>query len=159
MPKRKIKWIDGDVFAVPLCDGRFAIGQVLDLMMINQVRVALYDEISPSLEAIDLRECCQNEHLISLIVSSREQLDYGVWKILGNRPVTIPISQRPNEQFRSKGWVGAKHYDAALLEDFLEAFYALRPWDDWFDPDYLDAFLLSSDKKPKNLILIKTAVA
>lgn len=156
MPKRKIKWTDGDAFAVPLCDGRFAIGQVLDLMMVNQVRVALYDEVFPSLEAIDLATCCQPEQLISLVASTKEQLDYGVWKILGNKPVTVPIGQRPNEQFRHKGWVGAKHYDAALLEDFFEAFYALRPWDKWFDPNYLDAFLVSTSKKPKKLILVKT---
>lgn len=156
MPKRKIKWANGDVFAVPLCDGSFAIGQVLDLMMVNQVRVALYSEIFPSLESISFSCICQPEHLISLVASSREQLDYNVWKILSNKPVAVSIENYPNEQYRSKGWVGAIHYDAALLEDFLEAFHLLRPWDDWFNPNYFDSFLVSIDKRPENLILTKS---
>lgn len=156
MPKRKVKWVPGDVFVIPLCDGRVAIGQVLDLMMVNQVRVALYDETFPSPEAIVLAQSCQPEHLVSLITSSREQLDYGVWKIVGNRPVLVPLPQYPNEQFRAQGWVGAKHYDAALVEDFMEAFYALRPWDNWFDPNYFDAFLISPSKKPNRLLLVKS---
>jgi len=156
MPKRKIKWANGDVFAVPLSDGRFAIGQALDLMMVNQMRVALYDEVFPSLEAINLPNVCLPADLISLVASSREQLDYGVWRIIGNKPVTVPLEQYPNEQFREQGWVGAKHYDAALLEDFLEAFYALQPWDDWFNPNYLDAFLVDLSKKPSSIILSKS---
>lgn len=155
MPKRKIKWSNGDVFAIPLSDGRFAIGQILDLMMVNQVRVALYDESASSLETIKISNVCQPENLISLVASTREQLDYNVWKIIGNRPITIQIERYPNEQFRSKHWVGAKLYDAALVEDFLEAFHALRPWNNWFNPNYLDAFLIDLSKKPKQLVLIK----
>jgi hypothetical protein len=34
--------------------------------------------------------------------------------------------------------VGSTIYDAAIAEDFMNAFYALQPWDDWHNPDYLD---------------------
>lgn len=155
MPKRKIKWGTGDVFAVPLANDNFAVGQVLDLMMVNQVRIALYNEVFPTLEAIDLAAVCAPAHLISLITSSREQLDYSVWKIVGNKPVPVPIERYPNEQFRHNGWVGAKHYDAGLVEDFLDAYYALRPWDTWFNPNYLDAFLVDVSKRPEGVILTK----
>jgi hypothetical protein len=157
MPKRKIKWGSGDVFAVPLLNGNFAVGQVLDLMMVNQVRLALYDEPFPTLEAIALEAVCHPEHLVSLVASTREQLDYRVWKVIGNQPVSVPMERHANEQFRHQGWVGATHYDAALVEDFLDAYYALRPWDTWFNPNYLDAFLVEGRKRPKGVILTKSA--
>lgn len=127
MPKRKIKWSSGDAFAVPLSNGTLAVGHVLDLMMVNQVRLALYDEPFGAVEAIDLAKGCSPSNLISRLTSTREQLDYGVWKVIGNQPVSVPVERYPNEQFRRPGWVGAKHYDAGLIEDFFDAYYALRP--------------------------------
>ena len=121
MPKRKIKWLPGEVFAVPLSDETFAVGQVLDLMMVNQVRLALYDERVSAVDAIDVAQACNPDNLISLVASLRELLDYGAWKVLGNKPVTIPLNRHPNEQFRHLGWVGATHYDASLVAKFLEA--------------------------------------
>lgn len=154
--KKKIEWRPGDVFLIPLLDGTFGTGQVLDLQMPTIVRVALFDENIKSIEEFDLSQSCALPSLISLIASSREQLDFEAWKIVGNKSVEIPIKDYPNEQFRKKGWVGAKHYDAALLEDFFNAFYSFVPWDDWFNPNYLDAFLVDISKKPKTLILIKS---
>ena len=156
MPKRKIKWGSGDVFAVPLLDGTLAVGQVLDLMRVNQVRLALYDERFPTLEAIALEAVCHPENLISLVASSREQLDYGVWKVIGNKPVSVPVARHPNEQFRHNGWVGATHYGAGLVEAFLDAYHALRPWDNWFNPDFLDEFLVDGSKRPEGVILTKS---
>ena len=156
MPKRKIKWSSGDVFAVPLSDGTLAVGQVLDLMMVNQVRLALYDERVPTVNAVDVVQLCNPRNLISLVASSREELDYGGWKILGSRPVTVPIDQRPNEQFRDQGWVGAVHYSSGVVEKFFEAFYSLRPWDSWFDPHFLDKLLVDVSKRPKGVILTKS---
>ena len=118
MPTRKIKWASGDVFAVPLLNGNLAVGQVLDLMMVNQVRLALYNERFATLEEIALDAVCHPEHLISLVASSREQLDYGVWRVIGNKPVSVPLERHPNEQFRHNGWVGAKHYGVGLVETF-----------------------------------------
>jgi hypothetical protein len=156
MPKRKIKWNFGDVFIVPLLNNKYAVGQVLDLMMANIVRCAFYDELVDNISNIDISKVCDSNKLISLVATSREQLDYDVWKIIGNKEVLIPKSRFPNEECRSKGWVGAIIHDAALAEDFLNAFYALAPWDDWYNPNYLDEFLVDISKKPKNLIYVKT---
>jgi hypothetical protein len=52
-------------------------------------------------------------------------------------------------------WAGERFSDAALVEDFVNAFYALRPWDNWYDPNYLDKFLINTSKKPSNLVFIK----
>lgn len=86
--------------------------------MVNQVRLALYNERFATLEEIALDAVCHPEHLISLVASSREQLDYGVWRVIGNKPVSVPLERHPNEQFRHNGWVGAKHYGVGLVETF-----------------------------------------
>jgi len=152
---KKTKWLRSDVFVIPLLNKTFSVGQVLDLQMENVVRIALYDEIINSIISVEIDELCKSKNLISLIASSREQLDYKVWKILGNKQQNIPVSNFPNEKYREKGWVGAISYDAALVEDFVNSFYSLLPWDDWFKPDYLDTFLIDPSKKPKNLIYKK----
>ncbi len=44
MRRKKINWIPNDVFAIPLKDGQYAIGHILDQRMVNTVRIALYSE-------------------------------------------------------------------------------------------------------------------
>jgi hypothetical protein len=156
MGRKKIDFKSGDVFAVPLNNNKFSIGQVLDQRMVNTVRIALHDEIIESLEGNDFNNFCNISNLISLIEVTKEQLTYGVWKILGNKLIDIPISKYPNEKYRSNKWIDSTIHDAALAEDFLNAFYSLRPWDNWYDPNYLDEYLVDITKKPKNLILVKT---
>ena len=152
MAKRKQKWKDGDLFAVPLEDSTYALGQAIDLQMPNVVRCAIY---SAKLSAEDFPRASAvhaDGTLISLVATTREQLDFGVWKVLGSALVSVQRDQLPNEQFRAAGWVGAKIYDASIVEEFCNAFHALLPWDDWADPHYLDKLLVSSSLKPKNLV-------
>jgi hypothetical protein len=153
MAKKKTVWKNGDIFQIELKDGSNVFGQVLDLQMKNVVRCAFFNEKSDSDYVQDKN--CQLENLISLIATTREQLDYGVWKIVGYKEVDIPIENFPNESFRVNRWIGAKHYDASIVEEFLDAFYALVPWDDWADPNYLDKLLVDPSKKPRNVILKK----
>ena len=103
-----------------------------------------------------LTDCCKLENLISLVATTREQLDYGVWKITGNKETVININEYPNESFREANWVGSKIYDASIVEEFVDAFFALTPWDDWADPNYLDKLLYKMELKPDNLLLNKT---
>lgn len=154
--KKKKKWRFGDVFLVPLKNGKYGIGQVLDLQMPNIVRIVLFNEVTNSLEDFNLEQSCSIKNLISLVASSREQLDYDIWQLMGNKCIEVSKKDFPNEEFRRKNWIGAKHYDAALIEDFLNSFHALLPWDDWFNPNYLDEFLIDLSKKPINLIYKKT---
>lgn len=156
MPRKKqVDIKSGDVFAIPLSNGKFAVGQVLDMGMANTARIALFDEVIEMASEPDTKGVCETDKLISLVQVTREQLDYGVWKIIANKEVVIPSEKYPNEVFRETNWVGAKIYDAAIAEDFVHAFFSLAPWDDWFDPNYLDKFLVDQSKKPIDLILIK----
>jgi hypothetical protein len=153
---KKIDWVAGDVFLIPLKNGKYSVGHALDQRMVNAVRIALYDELVDLHEKPVVDVLCNINNLISLIEVTKEQLTYGVWKIIGNKKTDIPISRYANEQYRNNKWIGSTIYDAALAEDFVNAFYCLLPWDDWYDPNFLDKFLADINKKPKKLIFVKS---
>ena len=94
-------------------------------------------------------------NIISIITTSKEALEYGVWTIIGNRGILVNKSDRPWEEYRNSNWIGLETFDPALVEDFLNAFFGLMPWDDWADPNFLNSFLIDLTKKPKDLIYIK----
>lgn len=154
--KKKVTWSIENVFVIPLMNGKYCVGHVLDQRMVNTIRIALYDEVLDVAEECDVSKLCNADKLISLVEATKEQLAYGVWKIIGEKKSDIPVSKYANEQYRANKWVGSTVYDAALVEDFVNAFYALIPWDDWYDPNYLEEFLVDISKKPKRLILIKS---
>jgi hypothetical protein len=156
MKRKKTKWSEGSVFVVKLENYKYVIGQVLDFRFINCVRCAIFDEVFDKLDQIALDNICKITDLISLVEVTREQLDYGSWLIIGNREVEVPHTKFPNEQYKDTNWIGATTFDASLLEDFVNAYYALIPWDDWHDPNYLDRFLVDKNKKPKKLIYLKS---
>jgi len=156
--KKKINWQNGDVFLITLNNGNSAVGQTLDLMMPNIVRIAIFVDVIKadsgthiSLDTLHL----DKSNAISLVACTREQLDYGVWKIIGNSKIKIGVNDFPNENFRAQDWVGAGMYDASVIESFVNAYNALTPWDDWHKPDVLDALLIDKAKKPDNLIYVK----
>ena len=155
MRRKKVSWCNGDVFAIPLDNGKYSIGHILDQRLINTIRIALFDEVIESINDITVDTLCDIQKLISLIEVTKEQVEYGVWKIIGKKESLIAQDKYANEKFRKNDSAGSKVYDAALAEDFVNAFYALIPWDDWFNPDYLDNFLVDKSKKPSNLIYIK----
>jgi hypothetical protein len=156
MASKKVKWNSGAIFLIPLLDETYAVGQVLDLQMPNIVRCALFDERIFDIDKIEINQLCLISDLISLLACSREQLDYNVWKIIGYKEIKINKRNFPNEHFRTSNWIGAKHYDAAIIEDFMNAYYCLAPWDDWFNPNYLDHLLISLEKKPSYLVYKKS---
>lgn len=157
--RKKVPWVIGDIFAITLNTGKYAIGHILSQRLPNTIRIALYDEILEMTEGNDINILCRETDLISLIEVTKEQIDFGVWKVIGNKPTDIPISRHANEQYRSpdpyKDGVGSEVLDAAVAEDFMNAFYGLHPWDDWYDPQFYDKMLVDKSKKPAHLIYKK----
>lgn len=152
---KKTPWAVGDIFTIKLNNGKYGVGHVLSQRMVNTIRIALYDETLDNLENINLENLCKENDLLSLIEVTKEQIDFGAWKVMGNKPTTIPVSRHANEQYRHLDWVGSNIKDAAIAEDFMNAFYGLHPWDDWYDPEYYDKMLVDKHKKPSHLIYKK----
>jgi hypothetical protein len=118
-------------------------------------RTSLFNNKVININDVTFVDCCKSNDLISLITCTIDKLNNNSWAIIGNKITEIPFSLFPNEQFRNKGWVGAKTYGSAIVEIFLDAFYGLVPWDDFADPFYLDKLLFEPSKKPAGLIYLK----
>lgn len=152
--KKVQPWTPGDVFLVEQRDGVCSVGQVIDQIMKNVVSCAFYDIRLPC-DADRPPDQLILSQLIAVLSVSREQLDFGKWRVVGSNRVGLDRQLWPNEAFRQDHWIGAKIYDASIAEELLDAYNGLVAWDDWHDPEYLDKLLVSPDRKPKNLLYKK----
>lgn len=147
--KKKQVWSIGDIFVVPLKDGSECLGQVVgrEPSVLNSVAIALFDakgrwSQGEALPPLDM------PNVFSALLATRDLLDSGRWIVLGKKAVGLAPEQRPYENLRESGFIGAKVRGSANVEEFVNAYYGLMPWDDWYVPNYLDDFLVSPDKKP-----------
>jgi len=154
MGAKKQKWSIGDLFAIPRKDGRYIAGQVIgrEPEVLNSVSVALFDEVRDQPEQV-ASVSLSEDRLFSSLFATRDLLDSGYWKVVHNRPVSVPTRLFPFERTRASGFVGAKVIGSAIVNEFVNAYFALVPWDDWKDPTYLDKLLVSPAKKPVRLLL------
>jgi hypothetical protein len=148
-PKKKKSWETGSVFLIPLKDGSFCPGQVLgrEPSALNSVGIVLFDSKGVWQES-DVLPDCDWDSVFSVMLVTKDLLDSGRWSVLAHKPLKIPFDGMPYEELRSRGFVGAKIRGSANVEEFVNAFYGLMPWDDWYVPNYLDDFLISIEKKP-----------
>jgi hypothetical protein len=161
MPKkRKQVWAAGDVFLVETKDHMKVVCQVVadERESLGCASCAFFDLRIKEESELKEMSALRKDRAFSVLFVTPELLNYGVWRVVGRLPVSIPKNERPYEYLRNKGWVGAEIIGGGIVEEFLEAYYALGPWDDWYDPAYLDGLLLSPDKKPKRLIFKKDRV-
>src|SRR5260221_2808659 len=154
MGAKKKKWNIGNLFAVPTSDGRYLAGQIIgrEEDVLNSVTIALFDEVRGSAEEIGSADLGESR-LFSAVFATRDLVDSGRWKIVGDRPVALPKKLFPFEHARASGFVGAKVIGSAIINEFVNAYLGLVPWDDWKDPAYLDKLLISPTKKPSTILL------
>lgn len=155
MRRKRIKWEFGDLFGVKLKDGSYILVQIIDQMMTNCIYVAVTN-IKVDLNSTDNNYTLNPADIISLVCVSKHPFEDGYFPKIGKVDLIAGKADFKNELTKDNGYIGSKIYDGELLEDFLDAYNKLSPWDDWFDPNYLDEFLISLDKKPKDLIYIKS---
>jgi hypothetical protein len=165
------QWRRGDIFLVPNADLQYTLGQVLGLerRTLLSAACAFFDERIASRESADSLCLDPNQCFAALLVTP-DGLDEGVWPVVGHRPVTLSSRLYPYgrslaiRRFWSFFGLGLslltrklpnpKIHGSGNVSEFINAFYGLRAWDDWFDPNYLDTLLLSPEKKPKKLVLL-----
>src|SRR5260221_7397416 len=151
MGHKRQKWQVGDLFAVPLLDGTFAVGHVVgrERKVLNSVTCAFF-----STRFKEFRDSMPDpDSLIACLFTTHDLLGRGVWKVVGHAAPEIPYEYMPCEETRSMGWVGARVYGSGNVNEFLNAYHGLTAWDDWADPGYLDGLLISRNKKPAKLLL------
>lgn len=152
--RKKHVWTVGDLFTIPLADGSFCIGRVIEFepKALNSVICAFYthrvDKI-PNEEPV-----LSNDELISVLFVTRDLLDSGAWKVFSSSSEDFSLSKYFDiSSLRNVGFVGVKIIGSGLIIELLNAYYMLSLWNDYANPDYLDSLLLSPDKKPKNVLL------
>jgi hypothetical protein len=150
-----MKWRVGDLFKVPLDDGSAALGHIVgqEKDMLNSVTCAFYAvEVSCPPEPPPAPNM---DTLIACVFTTHDLLRRGYWPIVGHVAPQLPRKYFPHEDCRDKGWVGATVNGSGIMNDFLNAFYGLSPWDAYFDIYYFDKLLIDKAKKPKDLIYTK----
>jgi hypothetical protein len=151
--KQVQSWQAGDIFLVPLKDENAVVGQVLahESEVLNGVSCAFFDiRLPASSSQVPMGTFTDP---FSILFTTRDQLDAGKWRVLERRPVAVGRERFPYEHLRAARFVGAKVVGSRNIGLFVNAYYALAPWDDWADPNYLDRLLVAPNKKPARLLL------
>ena len=153
MKKHKTQqWKAGDLFTIRLIDGSYVIGQILDDTAIPNSVSCVFFDLRVATDAPETPIEIDQEDVIAVAAVVASHLDQGAWHVFGNRRVALVRDDWPNESTRKSGWVGSKVRTGAIIEDFLNAYYALAPWDQYHDPHYMDKMLFSPSKKPPKLM-------
>jgi hypothetical protein len=153
MGKRRIKWLPGDNFLVPLEDGTYGRGQVLsyELHALNSALCAFssirHENVPAHLDTIS------EDNLIAILFVTRDLLDSGRWHVVNNGPIILWEKFVDIRRMRDKGFVGVAIEGSRIVANFLSAYHKLVPWNVYFDPEYFDKLLISPDRKPANLLL------
>jgi len=130
--RKRVKVKTGQLVAVPLLDGTFAL-----------VHVALYDgritaahfahrKGSPEQLLDGMADAVLDRPIAILAVTSDEVYD-GHWPVLGHKEPTYPAAV-----LDMKG----TSYTASVTRHLFEAYYGLRPWDEMAVPRWYDQMLL-----------------
>lgn len=151
--RRKQSWKVGDVVLIPQQDGGASPAQLIDHVMENVVGIALYEVRATKEETIPELTSLPP---IAVLLTTRDLLDEGVWQVVGDQEIGVDVDARPYERFRAARWVGAKVRGSGIVRQFLDAVFGLAPWDDWADPNYLDALLLDPSRRPAAAVFEKS---
>lgn len=149
--KKKKKWVIGDVFLIPLADGKYSVGQVVaqDKEALNSVVcVFSVEKVEDAGENVSLN----SDSIVSALFTTPDLLDSGDWPVVGNEPPVSIDNFIDMKKLKSEGFLGVKIIGSGVVIKFMDACFGLYPWDGFFEPDYLDKLLLSSDKKPSGVI-------
>lgn len=145
-PKPK-KWEVGDVFAIPLCDNTFSIGQVLDkkycTCALFEIRIN-----NPLFNQSDFRKL----RPISILHLGTDLLNNGTWQILFSDQVTLDPTSGSGGKF---GEVGCISYGGGgTMTDLADAYFGLQPWNVMYDEDYYDKMLLKGLSRPGTALVL-----
>lgn len=156
--RKRQKWQIGDYFLLTLDNGGFSIGQLIDEFpqALNSIICVFFDvKVKNEEEAQNKIKTLSNKNVISALVITRDSLDWGNWKIIYNCSPLLVEDFFDKEKLEAI--VGVRIIGSGIVDDFLNAFYGLSPWNLYCEPDYFDKLLISPNKKPKNLIYKKKA--
>jgi len=150
-PKRP-RYKPGMVYAVPLADGSFGVAQAGGSMFSTVIYVALFLDRFEAAPATP--PALDHSKLVSLTATWRKNLNRGEWVPLGISELTPGLLSHPTEALAADGYVGANHYDAGLLSEFLSACHGVLPWNVMYDPAYYEKLLIAGAERPAKAVIL-----
>jgi hypothetical protein len=132
-PPAEVAWKPGDVFALPLANGEFAFGRVLDS---HYPTCSLYELTSAEAKQ-RLTEIVGSKVLGHVRVGPDRLFD-GRWLIIGNVPLGPVETLKAQWAGLRQNWSGGT---GELLEDFANACNGLVPWNVKANERYYDQLL------------------
>jgi len=141
-------WEAGDIFLVQIKNDEYVPGQIVRFedRTLHSASCAFFDQKVKTIEEgseiiLEFSKC------FSAVLVTPDGLDSGVWPIVGNQDVLLPKKLWPFEKklkrklFRRKG-NGARIYGSGVVDDFLNAYFGLKAWDSYKDPNFFNEMLL-----------------
>jgi hypothetical protein len=136
------------VFLVPLSDGRFAVGQVLETqpVLMNSITCAFFD--TPVGGAEDAVFPLTRAAVLSCQFVTRDAFTRGRWPRVRSAKPSIPEADLPYRHAEVSGWIGAKVIGSGIIVGFLNAYFGLSSWTEMKDPRYYDGLLFAGRRPP-----------
>jgi hypothetical protein len=138
----------GDVFLVPLSDGRFAVGQVLETrpVLMNSITCAFFD--TPVGGAEEAAFPLVRAAVLSCQFVTRDAFVRGRWPRVRRAKPSIQELDLPYRHTEASGWIGAKVVGSGIIVSFLNAYFGLGNWTEMKDPRYYDGLLFTGRRPP-----------
>lgn len=156
MPKTSIrkKLKAGDYFAVPLENGEYGLGQILDMVeFTGDAACVLFDQ--KFVLGAPITVTPDNIVAARYVFAPLLRRYFPIVHTGEADPRLLKKYFPENERFKRGDVVGMESNQTGIAEMFLNAYFGLTPWDECYDPHFYDDMLVSPDKKPSNLIYSK----
>jgi hypothetical protein len=152
-------WDVGNLFAVPLADGSFSLGQVVgrEAQVLNSITCAFYRTRVSASALANVRAVPAASELIAIQFTTKDSLTRRFWKVLGAYPVELPRHLFPHEDKRAHNWIGAEMFGSGNMVNFLNAYFGLKPWNVMFEEDYYDQLLAPGVSRPRTAIVLSAS--
>ncbi len=153
-PNRRQKLKAGDYFAIPLKNGEYGLGQILDMVeCVDNATCVLFNQ--KFLEGTPILATSNDVICAQYVVG---QLLRRYFPIVQSGVVDNQLLQKyfpEHNRFKQGNIVGMTSYQTGIVEMFLNAYFGLTFWNECHNPNYYDTLLVSLDKKPLNLMYRK----
>lgn len=142
-----------DLFLIPLLDGAFCVGQIVDVVSDDTALCTIskrkFDGAADitSLALLDLQ---------SLLLITSDAIKSGVWQIKGFQQLPHINSIFNWRDAKRDGYSKLVCQDSAVVEAFANAAFGLYPWDG-FGADFFAKFMIYPDQLPTDAVLTSGA--
>ena len=145
---KKVSYSAGDLFLVPSCQGGFYIGQiVVDARLEIGANFCFLTRKKVEEEHDCKNVVIESGDVISAMLITPELIDYGSWKLCGNRDIPKHEAENILAGLRKKSYVGAAVIGAGLVAKYLDTYFGLISDSYWPDPAYVyENFLVPRSK-------------